>query len=170
MPPAFAARLRAVLPEDDEDDRELLLRALDPALRELEDRLLLDDLRAPVLLDDLRAPVLRELLELRELDARPDPLREPDPLLLALELRPEPLRALDPLDRELLLREPDPELELRDRDDAPPLLEAGFLREEDDDPLDDDRLREDDEPPEALRLEDEPPPLPLLDSAIALLL
>ena len=101
-------------------------------------------------LDPLRAVELRLVLDellLRELAARP-------PLLLGLEL----------------LRVPDPELELRDRDDDPPLLEADFLREEDDDPLDDERLREDDEPPEDLRLEDEPPPLPLLDSAIALLL
>src|SRR3954469_2675663 len=93
FPPAFAARLRAVLlpeePEraldverrlvepllDDEPERALDLRALDPELRELEAGFRAVAFRA---LD----PLLRELALLRELEPRaldPDDLREVPP-------------------------------------------------------------------------------------------
>jgi hypothetical protein len=125
LPPALAARLRAVeLPE--EDDEELDRRELDEPEPERElvlDRRLLDALDEP---DPLReVEDLRALdPELRELDD-PEPLRELEDLrALDPELReldePEPDRALD-------FRAPDPEPDPRDvdpelfRDDPPPL-------------------------------------------------
>jgi hypothetical protein len=141
LPPAFAARLRAVLLLPDEPDR-----ALD------------DERRAPELLDperalDLRAvdPELRELaLDLRAVDPE---LRE-----LVLDLRAVDFRALDPLLRELaLLREPAPLRALELRELEPRALDPGDLRE---DPPPDDLLRDD----------EDPLPLPRFDSAIAFLL
>jgi hypothetical protein len=71
LPPALAARLRAALLREDDDEPE---RELD------EERRLLEELELPEL--ELRDPELREL-ELRELDAR-----EPEPRELELARRP----------------------------------------------------------------------------------
>jgi hypothetical protein len=117
LPPAFAARLRAVLLLPDEPDR-----ALDEERR-------LVELPEPERALDLRAvdPELRELaLDLRAVDLLAVDLR-------AVDLRAVDLRALDPLLRELaLLRE----LEPRELD--PDDLRA--------DPPPDERLRDDEEP------------------------
>jgi hypothetical protein len=149
LPPAFAARLRAVLPAPD-DDRLVLL--------------------------DLRAPELERRVEEEDDDEQLDALRlrPPDPPAVdfrapdELDLRaPEPLedlRLLDPLElrevepreldvRELEPREPDDELELRPPDAREP--DPDDFRAPDP-PLDDDDL-----------LRDDPPPLPELDSAIS---
>ena len=161
FPPAFAARLRAVL-----------LPLLD------------DDLLAP---PGFRAlDVERRLVELREddddfaLELRPRPpdpplaadLRAPPPEELDDDLRPPDaldLRALEA--RELELRE----LELRELDDAledlrPPLE----LRELDPRALDPRALELDDLRVDPLPLDDlfrdDPPPLPEPDSAISLFL
>jgi hypothetical protein len=87
------------------------------------------------------------------LDLRADDEREVDP---------EPLRALDlrAVDAELDLRAVDAAVDLRA---VEPDLRAAGLRA-----VDPDDLRVDD--PAARRLEDDAPPLPLFDSAIALLL
>jgi hypothetical protein len=141
LPPAFAARLRAVLLAPDEPDL-----ALD------EERRLLEPLELP---EPERALDLRAVdPELRELDAVD--LRAVD--LRAVDLRAVDFRALDPLLRELalLLRE----LEARE----PALFEPApreLVRE-----LDPDDLRADPPPDERLRDEDDPLLLPLFDSAM----
>ena len=136
MPPAFAARLRAVLLlppllEEDDDDRLVLdLRPLEAVERRLE------ELEADEPLEELRLRPPEELLD--ELRPRPpdDPLeelaglREPDPLedLRALELREVDARELDA--RELdpdAFRPPDPPLDLlRDEPAPPPELDSAI--------------------------------------------
>jgi hypothetical protein len=137
LPPAFAARLRAVLlPLEDDllvpvpdfraldverrlEELELRLRVPDPLdedelvlrLRPPPDPLAVDLRAPPDELDDLRAP---EALDLRELEAR-----EPDDDEDELDLRALDPRALDPDD----LRAPDPLPDDFFRDDPPPLPE-----------------------------------------------
>jgi hypothetical protein len=165
LPPAFAARLRAVLlpPLLDDDRLVLALRPLDDVerrLEELEDDEPLEELRPRPPDDRLDALRLRppadpddELAALREPDPLED-LRALDPLEDLRALDPPELRALDPREldaRELEPRELDDELlDLRALD--PRALDPDDFRP----PLDDDFFR------------DEPPPLPEPDSAIAL--
>jgi hypothetical protein len=149
LPPAFAARLRAVLLPLDED----LLHAPDFRALDVERRVEEDDDDEPEALRlrppdppavDFRAP---EELDFRALDP-PEDLRALDPLADLRALDPPELRELDA--RELDARELDEEL-----------LD---LRALDPRALDPDAFRPPDPPPDLLR--DEPPPLPELDSAI----
>jgi hypothetical protein len=122
LPPAFAARLRAVLPAPEDDlllaaEDDLLaagLRALDEVERRLDELLELELERPrppdPPLAVDLRAPP-EELEDFRALDP-------PEPRALEDDLRALEPRALDPED----LRAPEPPPDLF-RDDPPPLPE-----------------------------------------------